>query len=500
MSVPNIFSGTGRGGVELLDENFEYVNAKILDVKDYGAVGDGVTDDRAAIQACIDYVSSVGGGIVFFPIGTYLLGSVANGNGLACLVYPSNVHFVGAGRKVVILKQKSGAGVASSHNVIEPINYGDTTSVPFSTLGYYTTSNSFSGFSIDGNIAGNPGNIFGGITTAGVKDSVMYDMESYNCGESGFHAQVTNVGTDYDQTCLIQACVAYDNVSDGFQFGGAMVRDCFAYGNLANGFNSAGNFVTGSGDLIVSQVVNCRAMHNNDAGFVSNLQTGPHIRTVFSNCAAIENVGFGFTCVMDYTIINSCLSMGNAKDGIILQADYCVISDTVSMNNGQIPGGALNFQSGLAVIGAVNYCSVSGVTLTDDQASKTQLQAVAFSAAGGGGNNSMRNCTMSGNINASNYQINSASGWQFSNNEGFNPVGGFGVGTNPANPAVPATTVAQTNVYGYPVQVTISGGTVTVIAINGLATGLTSGSFIVGPNQTIAITYTVVPTWRWWGL
>lgn len=43
-----------------------------VNVKDYGAVGDGVTDDAAAIQSALDSIS-VTGGVVFFPNGTYLI-------------------------------------------------------------------------------------------------------------------------------------------------------------------------------------------------------------------------------------------------------------------------------------------------------------------------------------------------------------------------------------------------------------------------------------------
>ena len=44
-----------------------------VSVKDFGAVGDGVTDDTAAIQAAIDAVNAVGGGIVSVPQGTYMI-------------------------------------------------------------------------------------------------------------------------------------------------------------------------------------------------------------------------------------------------------------------------------------------------------------------------------------------------------------------------------------------------------------------------------------------
>ena len=42
-----------------------------ISVKDYGAVGDGVTDDTAAIQAAINAVITPTGGGLYFPAGTY---------------------------------------------------------------------------------------------------------------------------------------------------------------------------------------------------------------------------------------------------------------------------------------------------------------------------------------------------------------------------------------------------------------------------------------------
>jgi hypothetical protein len=47
----------------------------IVSVKDFGAVGDGVTDDTAAIQAAITFVRQNGGGTVFFSNGTFKISS-----------------------------------------------------------------------------------------------------------------------------------------------------------------------------------------------------------------------------------------------------------------------------------------------------------------------------------------------------------------------------------------------------------------------------------------
>lgn len=56
------FLGTGGSGLDWFD------------VTDYGATGDGVTDDTAEIQAAIDAAEAAGGGVVYFPAGQYVVG------------------------------------------------------------------------------------------------------------------------------------------------------------------------------------------------------------------------------------------------------------------------------------------------------------------------------------------------------------------------------------------------------------------------------------------
>jgi hypothetical protein len=66
-------------------------------------------------------------------------------------------------------------------------------------------------------------------------------------------------------------------------------------------------------------------------------------------------------------------------------------------------------------------------------------------------------------------------------------------------PAVPASGTAQYNSNAQAVAVTVTGGTVTVIAVNGTATGQTSGTVIVPAFGTITLTYSAAPTWAWAG-
>jgi polygalacturonase len=61
LTAPEIASAAGGG---------DYVSVR--DVA-HGARGDGVTDDRAAIQSACNAALASGGGTVFFPAGTYMV-------------------------------------------------------------------------------------------------------------------------------------------------------------------------------------------------------------------------------------------------------------------------------------------------------------------------------------------------------------------------------------------------------------------------------------------
>lgn len=56
--------------MSLTKVSYSMINGAVVNVLDYGATGDGTTDDAAAVQLALN-----AGGTVFFPVGTYLIGT-----------------------------------------------------------------------------------------------------------------------------------------------------------------------------------------------------------------------------------------------------------------------------------------------------------------------------------------------------------------------------------------------------------------------------------------
>lgn len=66
---------------------------KVYNVKDYGAEGDGVTNDTVAIQATINACFTAGGGVVFIPARTYIIsGALQNDIGEDLIDYNSQLY------------------------------------------------------------------------------------------------------------------------------------------------------------------------------------------------------------------------------------------------------------------------------------------------------------------------------------------------------------------------------------------------------------------------
>ncbi|MEP7167531.1 MAG: glycosyl hydrolase family 28-related protein [Candidatus Woesebacteria bacterium] len=84
---------------------------QVFSVKDYGAVGNGSTDDTAAINSAIAAANATSGGIVFFPLGTYIVSS-----GLTTPVSYTIIKGVGMGSVIKLASSWSGSQVFNLTN------------------------------------------------------------------------------------------------------------------------------------------------------------------------------------------------------------------------------------------------------------------------------------------------------------------------------------------------------------------------------------------------
>ncbi len=97
---PTLSKYTGAAELSALLESDKF---GIVSVKTYGAKGDGVTDDAIAIQNAINAAGNAGGGIVYFPKGTYLVGTTLSWTF-------DGIYLVGDGVDVTTIRDMSTLG------------------------------------------------------------------------------------------------------------------------------------------------------------------------------------------------------------------------------------------------------------------------------------------------------------------------------------------------------------------------------------------------------
>jgi hypothetical protein len=221
---------------------------RIFNVKNYGAAGDGTTDDTAAINNAIN-AATVLGGTVFFPPGSYRLATAATLNppgDAATVILKSNVQIVGSGRGATILVGAvSGGNMNGIHSA------------------YGAANISVRDLTIDNSAMDEAD----GIKIVNASRVVVENVEVIG-GRQGFQVIMSS-------DVLISNCIAREQKRN-------------IAGGTSNGFTCADN-PTYFGDTRI-QFVNCISTFSDDFGFTivgtdsSHVVTGAHL----VNCIAFR--------------------------------------------------------------------------------------------------------------------------------------------------------------------------------------------------------------------
>jgi hypothetical protein len=188
----------------------------VHNVATYGARGNDLTDDTAAIQAAISACAAAGGGVVYIPNGTYIVSDSAAAHA-GCIQVFSNVTLMGESRQGTILKK-----AANQPGFTRVITLDAATDARISNL------------TIDGNKSnqGTPEEHMAGIFAGDCVRLVIDNVTAQYC---------VGDGIDIWQMCddvLIYNCRVFQNDRSGIAINGSAhervtIWKCQAVGNVA---------------------------------------------------------------------------------------------------------------------------------------------------------------------------------------------------------------------------------------------------------------------------
>ena len=342
-----------------------------LSVKDFGATGDGTTDDTTAIQNTLNAGS---GRAVYFPAGTYRVS--------ATLVVKTKTTLMGDGINKSILKLTSGMS-AAAQMLRNDVQTG-TVDV------YYDTDLEFYGLTFDGN--NNSTRTVELLSIAKVANTTFTGCAVQNSTFIGLalganknvvvsQCYFTNNGRPSPSTTSAPALWTATS-AQGTPYDVRVENNYFYSNNW-----SAAYFMPTRGSFI-----NNNCLNNGESTIFCN-NTGSYLRIEGNQItgATRSNISAsGIECGASYTTIVGNLIDSCGSDGISLTAvQNCVISDNQIFNNGQEPG-YYPYACGIAILtdaaspGQPDHINIHDNRIGDRQGTKTQYAAIGLGLYGSG--------------------------------------------------------------------------------------------------------------------
>lgn len=181
-------------------------DASIVNVKEFGAVGDGVTEDQVAFQAAIDYLKTKNGGKLYIPTGTYILHKPTTGaNGTFNIKTASNIELYGDGATASILKRKDVAPVGGDIHIVRVIN---SNNIKFHDLGFDGSRDTGTQDQMHGIYVLNSSNV----VMENLKISRFRGSGTYLMGDNGSQCPAAPCFTTY---ITVKNSIFYDNYRAG---------------------------------------------------------------------------------------------------------------------------------------------------------------------------------------------------------------------------------------------------------------------------------------------
>ncbi len=194
----------------------------------YGAVGNGTTDDTSAIQAAITACATAGGGIVFFPKGTYRT--------VAALTMNTKVSLMGAGATVSVLKRDHATNhllnwttvSSSERSVVSGLRFTEAQA----TSGYqvYVSTNNtdlvFQDCVFDGNALGTSYLVYQAVGVTGCHVRAVRCNFLMAAGQPGFFTEGGSTSWSVLDSCLFKITGAAGTVAGASLGAGGTVTGC----------------------------------------------------------------------------------------------------------------------------------------------------------------------------------------------------------------------------------------------------------------------------------
>lgn len=320
---------------------------RVLNVRLFGAKGDGTTDDTAAIQAAANALSAAGGGRLRVADGVYIIGSKGDGVHDGIRLYSNSVFEIAAGAS---LKMKDAA------NLDQIIYIYNATNVAVTGRGGLGE--------IDGNKANQTGVYEKGIQVDGCAGVLISDLYIHDLAgttvttEEGAGINI-RADAEMDADAIVSRCIVED--VDGYGIGTFRVDNVLIDTVIVKGCSNHG--ISLSSDTTTSrmnQIHNALVMENGNSGI--NLE---HQRdVVISGVTSYLNDGLhGAIRIQDggRIVIQGLVSRADRKAivcGVHLTAAprEVIISDFVISDSIH---SAIEFQTGGLAAGSIESVQIS---------------------------------------------------------------------------------------------------------------------------------------------